>query len=83
MMPTVVQFAPLLSISVENLMSALCLVGVFFSLLVVLGFHWTPFFLILWVSYLSLYLVGQTFLSFQWDILLLETGNNILFHFHF
>jgi len=31
-------------------------------------------FAILLTLYLSLYLVGQTFLSFQWDILLLEVG---------
>ncbi|MCH8966978.1 MAG: lipase maturation factor family protein [Planctomycetes bacterium] len=30
--------------------------------------------LVAWVFYLSLYKVGQTFLSFQWDLLLLETG---------
>lgn len=29
---------------------------------------------VLWVLYFSLYQVGQTFLSFQWDILLLEAG---------
>ena len=28
----------------------------------------------LWVLYLSCYVTGGTFLSFQWDILLLETG---------
>ena len=27
-----------------------------------------------WLCYLSLYQIGQTFLSFQWDILLLEVG---------
>ncbi|TFH22874.1 MAG: DUF393 domain-containing protein [Myxococcales bacterium] len=27
-----------------------------------------------WVMYLSLYTAGQTFLGFQWDVLLLETG---------
>ena len=31
-------------------------------------------YLVCWLSYLSLQLVGQTFLSFQWDILLLEVG---------
>ncbi|KAI3382005.1 hypothetical protein SNEBB_002216 [Seison nebaliae] len=31
-------------------------------------------FFILWLLYLSVYYVGQTFLSFQWDILLLESG---------
>ena len=29
---------------------------------------------LLWLLYISLYTVGQTFLHFQWDILLLETG---------
>ena len=28
----------------------------------------------LWALYLSLTVAGQTFLSFQWDVLLLETG---------
>lgn len=27
-----------------------------------------------WACYHSIYIVGQTFLSFQWDILLLEVG---------
>ncbi len=31
-------------------------------------------FLALWLCYKSLFDVGQTFLWFQWDILLLETG---------
>ena len=31
-------------------------------------------FVFCWMSYLSLQLMGQTFLSFQWDILLLECG---------
>ena len=31
-------------------------------------------FLTLWILYLSLYKVGQTFLYFQWDIMLLESG---------
>ncbi|KAK7486421.1 hypothetical protein BaRGS_00022345 [Batillaria attramentaria] len=31
-------------------------------------------FSLLWILYLSLYQVGQTFLWFQWDILLLEAG---------
>ena len=29
---------------------------------------------LLWLLYMSVYQVGQTFLHFQWDILLLETG---------
>lgn len=31
-------------------------------------------FAMLWISYLSVYEIGQTFMHFQWDILLLETG---------
>jgi len=31
-------------------------------------------YLILWAGYLSIFSVGQTFLTFQWDILLLEVG---------
>lgn len=31
-------------------------------------------FLLLWSSYLSVFTIGQDFLSFQWDILLLEVG---------
>jgi hypothetical protein len=31
-------------------------------------------FLLLWCSYLSVFTIGQDFLSFQWDILLLEVG---------
>lgn len=51
-----------------------CIVGILFS---VVSMIW-PFSIALWISlwliYLSLVVGGQTFLSFQWDILLLETG---------
>ncbi|CAG0886263.1 unnamed protein product [Darwinula stevensoni] len=33
-----------------------------------------PLFFLLWLLYLSVYKVGQVFLHFQWDILLLEVG---------
>jgi hypothetical protein len=73
-LPTIVWFASQLSVSVDTALDLLCLVGLLASLMVILGMHWSIMFLILWSSYLSLYLVGQTFLSFQWDLLLLETG---------
>ena len=38
-----------------------------------------PVLLLLWALYLSLVVVGQTFFSFQWDILLLETALTSLF----
>ncbi len=57
-------------------MDLLCLVGVVLSLVMALRTGWCHKlnFLVLWVTYKSLYEVGQTFLHFQWDILLLETG---------
>ena len=39
--------------------------------------------LLLQVLYLSLYTVGGTFLSFQWDILLLEFGAIAVLLAHF
>jgi lipase maturation factor 1 len=39
-----------------------------------LGFAQGPLFLVCWAFYLSLIHLGQDFLSFQWDILLVETG---------
>src|SRR6202022_147451 len=52
----------------------LCGSGVFLSLLLVFGFGPIICLVLLFISYLSLTIAGQTFLNFQWDILLLETG---------
>ena len=52
----------------------LCGAGVAFSLLLVFGIAPVICLTALFVFYLSLTISGQTFLSFQWDILLLETG---------
>ena len=60
--------------SSDFFLNALCVVGAVLSLLLVLGFLPLPVLILLWVCYLSLYQVGQVFLSFQWDILLLEVG---------
>jgi len=48
--------------------------GAFLSLLIILGIAIRPVLIILWLFYLSLFTVGQTFMSYQWDILLLEVG---------
>jgi predicted DCC family thiol-disulfide oxidoreductase YuxK len=48
--------------------------GAFLSILVILGIAIAPVLIVLWLFYLSLFTVGQTFMSFQWDILLLEVG---------
>src|SRR5207249_3620689 len=52
----------------------LCGGGVVLSLLLIFGIAPALSLVGLVVSYLSLAIAGQTFLSFQWDILLIETG---------
>src|SRR5437899_2032264 len=52
----------------------LCGGGVVLSLLLIFGAAPALLLVVLFVFYLSLTIAGQTFLSFQWDILLLETG---------
>jgi predicted DCC family thiol-disulfide oxidoreductase YuxK len=48
--------------------------GTLLSVLLIAGIASGPVLLVLWVFYLSLVTAGQDFLSFQWDILLLEAG---------
>lgn len=57
-------------------MELVCLLGTGVALHVVcVPRHLTkPVMAALWLAHLSLYQVGQTFLWFQWDILLLEVG---------
>ena len=67
----------------ENFMHILCLFNIVLCLaILVFGTRLLSFwsFLTLWGSYLSLYQVGQTFLSFQWDVFLLETGFLAIFY---
>ncbi|CAN5573418.1 lipase maturation factor family protein [soil metagenome] len=52
----------------------LCGGGVIFSVLLILGLAPAICLLLLFATYLSLTVAGQTFFSFQWDVLLLETG---------
>ena len=52
----------------------LCDVGLALSVLALLGLGSKPVYLGLWACYLSLANVGQDFLQFQWDSLLLEAG---------
>lgn len=53
---------------------AACFAACILAVLVVLGRFTGPALLLLWVLYLSLVNTGGVFLSFQWDILLLEAG---------
>ncbi|CAH1405828.1 unnamed protein product [Nezara viridula] len=74
--PTLLWFAPYLGLDTEYMMDVLALIGMLFSFT---GFFSQKFcskstFTALWSLYYSLYQVGQTFMWFQWDILLLETG---------
>jgi len=65
----------LLWISASDLtLEILCWGGVILSALAMVGITPVVIFPLLWVFYLSLTVGGQTFLSFQWDTLLLETG---------
>ncbi|HEX7517254.1 MAG TPA: lipase maturation factor family protein [Chthoniobacterales bacterium] len=52
----------------------LCGAGAVVSILLIAGFLPVISLVLLFVFYLSLTIAGQTFLSFQWDILLLEAG---------
>ncbi len=58
----------------DAMLVALCGVGVVAGVLLVLGRAPLPAALMAWATYLSLFYAGQVFLSFQWDLLLLEAG---------
>mmetsp|Transcript_25170 Transcript_25170/g.41412 ORF Transcript_25170/g.41412 Transcript_25170/m.41412 type:complete len:674 (+) Transcript_25170:65-2086(+) len=52
-----------------------CAAGAILSALIFLGPGATaPVVFIVWALYMSVFHVGQTFLTFQWDVFLLETG---------
>lgn len=51
-----------------------CAAGVLLSLALLVGFAPRACIALLWALYLSLATAGQEFLSFQWDVLLLETA---------
>lgn len=55
-------------------LSAYCWIGALASLGLIFGFYAGPCALICWALYLSLSAIGSDFMSFQWDVLLLETG---------
>ena len=53
---------------------AICWAGILLAVVAAAGVAPLPIFALLWALYLSLSVAGQTFLAFQWDTLLLETG---------
>jgi hypothetical protein len=58
----------------DNFLNLLCGSGVALSLVLLVGVSQRLVLALLWVGYLSLTTVGQLFLGFQWDALLLEAG---------
>ncbi|XP_015590063.1 lipase maturation factor 2 [Cephus cinctus] len=74
--PTLLWFAPYIGLNIDYMLDLLSLSGIILSFI---GFVSqrvciAPVFAVLWALYYSLYQVGQTFMWFQWDILLLEAG---------
>ncbi len=53
---------------------ALCAAGCAAALLALAGIAPAPALASCWLAYLSVYVAGQQFLSYQWDVLLLEAG---------
>ncbi len=71
--PSLLIFTKELNLNVDAFSQVLMIIGLVSSL----GIMFRPsalLFLVNWSAYLSFLLVGQTFLSFQWDILLVEMG---------
>jgi hypothetical protein len=58
----------------DGFLKFLCISGAFFSLMLLVNAAPRIFATLLWVFYLSIVAVGQDFLGFQWDSLLLESG---------
>lgn len=72
--PSLLWLAAPLDIALDAYAEAIALLGCLLSVVAMLGGHHAFTFVALFGLYLSLYLLGQSMLSFQWDIFLLETG---------
>lgn len=66
--------APELGMTADGICEVLMLLGLGSAALIVAGLPLRALFAVCWLCYMSLQHVGQTWLSFQWDILLLEAG---------
>jgi predicted DCC family thiol-disulfide oxidoreductase YuxK len=58
----------------DGFLQFLCGGGAVLAALLIVGIAPVPVLALLWLFYLSIVSVGNVFLSFQWDVLLLETG---------
>ena len=74
MLPTVFWFG-----SSDAALQLACALGAICSALLIADVAPGPMLVMLWLLYLSLTAVGRDFLSFQWDVLLLETALLALF----
>ena len=63
----------------DSFLRFLCWGGAVLSLLVIVGVATAPTLALLWLFYLSLSVVCDVFLGYQWDALLLETGLMAIF----
>ena len=65
------------SYKIENLLFILCLIGIFISLLIMFQYTYCFNYIgfsFLWYIHYNFYFIGQTFMNFSWDELLLEIG---------
>jgi len=60
--------------SSDSFLHLLCIGGAILAGVLILGLFPLPVLVLLWLCYLSLVNVGQVFLGYQWDGLLLEAG---------
>ena len=58
----------------DAVLVGVCIAGAIISIVLLIGFFERACLILLYVLYLSLCSAGQDFLSFQWDLLLLEAG---------
>ncbi|XP_013397011.1 lipase maturation factor 2 isoform X2 [Lingula anatina] len=74
--PTLIRLLPKLGLDIQSSMDFIALLGICLSFSVFVSGYMRGMlsFTCLWALYFSLFQVGQTFLWFQWDILLLEAG---------
>lgn len=63
----------------DRLLVGGALLGTLLALLLLAGISPVPLLVLLWLLYLSFAAVGQEFLSYQWDALLIETGFMTIF----
>ncbi|XP_022089233.1 lipase maturation factor 2-like [Acanthaster planci] len=74
--PSLLWLLPQLGLDTQEGMELVCILGCVFAVVGLMSQRMrdSVVFALLWFLYTSVYQVGQTFLWFQWDILLLEAG---------